>query len=42
MKCRKGGKSGYKWGRGGACVTGPGAKAKVGRMGKAIKAKGGK
>jgi len=37
MKCKKGGKSGYKYGASGHCYTGPGARAKAAKQGRAIK-----
>ncbi len=36
--CTSDGKSGFKWGDKGKCYTGPGAKAKAAKQGKAIKA----
>ena len=36
--CSKNGKSGYKWGDSGKCYTGPGAREKAIKQGKAIKA----
>ena len=38
QKCSKNGKSGYKWGKGGKCYTGPNAKKKAAEQGQAIKA----
>ena len=37
MRCTKGGKSGYKYGKSGTCYTGPGARAKAAKQGRAIK-----
>jgi len=36
-KCTKNGKSGWKWGDSGACYTGPGARKKAIKQGRAIK-----
>lgn len=38
VRCRKNGKSGYKFGRNGKCFTGPGSRAKAQKQGRAIKA----
>ena len=38
MKCKSGGKSGWKYGESGKCYTGEGAKAKAARQGRAIEA----
>lgn len=35
-KCTENGKSGYKWGDSGKCYTGPGAREKAIRQGRAI------
>ena len=40
MRCKSGGKSGYKFGKGGKCFTGPGGRSKAAAQGGAIKAKG--
>ena len=37
MKCQKNGKPGWKWGKNGFCYTGPGAKEKAARQGRAVK-----
>jgi hypothetical protein len=37
MRCIKNGKSGWKYGKSGACYTGPGARAKAAKQGRAIK-----
>lgn len=36
MKCTKDGQDGWKWGDGGACIVGPGAREKVERIAAAI------
>jgi hypothetical protein len=36
-KCTINGKSGWRWGKSGKCYTGPGAKAKAAKQGRAIK-----
>lgn len=41
-KCSAGGKSGYKWGDSGKCFTGPGARNKALKQGRAIEANKGK
>jgi len=38
MQCIKNGKRGWKYGKSGACYTGPGARAKAAKQAKAIKA----
>lgn len=38
MRCTKNGKSGWKWGKSGKCYTGPGAKKKATKQGRAVKA----
>ena len=37
-RCTSRGKPGYKWGDKGKCYTGPGARAKAAKQGRAIKA----
>lgn len=39
MPCKKGGKSGYKWGPSGVCFTGPGAKERATAVGRAVYAR---
>lgn len=36
QRCQSGGKSGYKWGEKGHCYTGPGAREKAAKQGRAI------
>lgn len=38
QRCKKNGKSGYKYGESGTCYTGNDAKAKAAKQGRAIKA----
>lgn len=40
QRCSKNGKPGWKWGASGTCYTGPGAKAKANRQGRAAYASG--
>lgn len=40
MRCKSGGKSGYKFGKSGKCFTGPGSRSKAAAQGRAIKARG--
>ncbi len=42
LPCRKNNKPGLKFGRKGACITGPGKKAKVASIRKAVKASEGR
>jgi hypothetical protein len=39
-RCKKNGRAGYKWGDRGNCYTGPGAKARAERQGRAAYANG--
>ena len=41
-RCTSRGKPGYKWGDKGKCYTGPGARVKAAKQGRAIKANQGK
>lgn len=40
QRCTTGGRSGYRWGKGGKCYTGPGARKKAHRQERAIRASG--
>ena len=40
QRCSKSGKSGWKWGASGKCYSGPGAREKAERQGRAVRASG--